>query len=270
MIARNAIRRVRPGAILEATGRPVVTGIDWVLATLGLAAHALAAAPDLRRGPVRVEFQRSLRLSLQGSLAHVVLFALVLGMTLIGQGLYWLTLAGQTGLVRTLMVDMLTREVAPVLVAMVLLARVGTGTLLELASVRAGPAWRGLESQGIDPFRLLAVPRAFATGIAGFAHTVIAVAAASLGGHLTALMLGASTLRPIHFLNSVLDSMHIQDFLLVALKGPLLGFTAILVTATVALASAELAAQPPKLVQRGLALGAVAVIVASLVLSALL
>jgi len=270
MTAPHGIWRVHPNTLLEATGRPVVTGIDWVLATLGLAVHAIAAAPDLRRGPIKVEFQRSLRLALQGSLAHVVLFALLVGMTLIGQGLYWLTLAGQTGLVRTLMVDALTREVAPVLVAMVLLARVGTGTLLELASVRAGPAWRGLESQGIDPFRLLAVPRAFAAGIAGFVHTVIAVAAASLGGHLTALMLGASTLRPIHFLNSVLDSMHIQDFVLVAVKGPTLGFTAALVTGTVALASARLAEQPPKLVQRGLALGAVAVIAVSLVLSALL
>jgi len=259
-----------PNALLEATGRPVVTGIDWVLATLGLAARAVAAAPELRRGPMKLEFQRSLRLALPGSLAHVVLFALVLGMTLIGQGLYWLTLAGQTGLVRTLMVDMLTREVAPVLVAMVLLARVGTGTLLELAAVRAGSAWRGLESQGIDAFRLLAVPRAFAAGMAGFVHTVIAIAVASLGGHLTALMLGASTLRPIHFLNSVLDSMHIQDFLLVAVKGPMLGFMAALATATVALASAQLAAEPPKLVQRGLALGAVAIIITSLVLSTLL
>ncbi|MCC7283744.1 MAG: ABC transporter permease [Acetobacteraceae bacterium] len=259
-----------PVRLLEAIGRPLVAGIDWVLTALGLAARALAAAPDLVRAPMRQEFQRSLRLAMQGSLAHVALFSLLLGMTLIGQALYWLTLAGQSGLVRTLMVDALTREAAPVLVAMVLLARVGTGTLIELAAVRTGPAWRGLHGQGIDPFRLLAAPRAFATAAAGLAHTVIAVAIASLGGHLTALALGASTLRPVHFLASVLDGMYIQDFLLVALKGPVLGFTATFCTAIVALASVELAREPAKLVQRGLALGATSVIAVSLLLSTLL
>lgn len=259
-----------PLALLEATGRPVVTGLDWLLAALGLAARTVAAAPALRRGPARIEFQRMLRLSMQGCLVHVLLVALVVGLTLIGQGLYWLTIVGQAGLVRRMMVEFLARELAPMLVGLVLLARIGTRNLIELSAVRAGSAWRALASQGIDAFRLLAAPRAFAAALAGFVHTILAVAVASLGGHLTALMLGASTLRPLHFLNSVLDGMSIQDFLLVGLKGPALGFTAALATAAIALASPHLAADPQNLLQRGLPLGALALVVVSLLLSALL
>jgi phospholipid/cholesterol/gamma-HCH transport system permease protein len=258
-------------AALEAVGRPFVRGLDWLLASLGLAVRALAALPELRRrGPARAEFLRTLRLALPGSLATVLGASLLVGLTLIGWGLYWLTFAGQTGLVRTMMVDLLVREAVPLLVAMVLLARIGTRNLVELAAIRAGPAWRGLAGEGIDAFRLLAAPRAFACGVAGFAHAVLAVIVAALGAHLTALLLGASTLRPTFFLASLLDGMRLQDFLLLALKGPALAFTVGLATCAVALSSARFAAMPERLFPRGLALAAGAAVGVSLVLSLLL
>jgi ABC-type transporter Mla maintaining outer membrane lipid asymmetry permease subunit MlaE len=256
--------------LLEATGRPVVLGLDWLLAALGLAARSLAAAPQLARGPAREEFLRALRLGLLGPLGVQAAFALLVGVTLVGQGLYWLTFAGQSGLIRTLMVDLLAREVAPMLAALVLLARLGTRNLVELSAIRAGPAWRGLAGMGIDPWRTLVAPRALAGALAGFAHTVVAVVLAALGGHLTALALGASTLRPMLFLASVLDSMTVQDFLLVAIKGPALGFAVALATAAAALASAELAGRPATLLPRGLAVGAVAAIGTSVLLGLLL
>jgi phospholipid/cholesterol/gamma-HCH transport system permease protein len=260
-----------PLAVLEATGRPVVRGLDWLLASLGLAVRALAALPELlRRGPARAEFQRTLRLALPGSLAGVLVAALLVGLTLIGWGLYWLTFVGQAGLVRTMMVDLLVREVVPMLVALVLLARVGTRNLVELAALRAGPAWRGLAGEGIDPFRLLAASRAFACGIAGFVHCVLAVIVTALGAHLTALALGASTLRPAFFLASILDGMRFQDFVLLALKGPALGFTVGLATCAAALTSAKFAATPERLLPRGLGLSVLAAMAVSLVLSLLL
>jgi ABC-type transporter Mla maintaining outer membrane lipid asymmetry permease subunit MlaE len=262
--------RLNALALLEAAGRPLVLAADWLLAALGLAARSLAAAPHLARGPAREEFLRALRLGLIGPLGVLVAFALLVGVTLVGQGLYWLTFAGQSGLIRTLMVDLLAREIAPMLAALVLLARLGTRNLVELSAIRAGPAWRGLAGMGIDPWRALVAPRAFAGALACFAHTVIAVVLASLGGHLAALTLGASTLRPMLFLASVLDSMTVQDFLLVAIKGPALGFAVALATSATALASAELAGKPETLLPRGLAIGAVAAIGTSILLGLLL
>jgi phospholipid/cholesterol/gamma-HCH transport system permease protein len=256
--------------VLEATGRPIVIGLDWLLAALGLAARAVAAAVDLRHGPARIEFSRALSFALTGSLGMVLAASALVGLTLIGQALYWLTFAGQSGLIRSLMVQVLIRELVPMLVAFVLLARVGTRTIVELAAIRSGPAWRGLACLGIDPWRIIVAPRALATALAGFAHTVLAVIVAALGGQLTALALGASTLRPVHFLANVLDAMRLQDFALVALKGPVLGFVLVVVTAAAAIASAELAADPRALLPRALALAALAVIAASLLLSVLI
>lgn len=261
---------MNPLLVLEATGRPFVLGLDWVLTTLGVAARAMAAIPAMRHGPARDEFLGALRHALPGSLLAVMVAAWVLGLTLIGQGLYWLTFASQQNLIRTLMVDVLVRELAPMLAALVLLARYGTRNIIELAAIRAGPAWRGLAGQGIDPWRTLVAPRAHAAALAGFAHTIFSVVLAALGGHLTALVLGASTLRPVFFLATVLDGMQPRDFLLVALKGPVLGFAVVVVSAVVALASPQLATETRRVVPRGLALTALALPIASLLLSAVL
>jgi phospholipid/cholesterol/gamma-HCH transport system permease protein len=211
-----------------------------------------------------------LRLALPGSLMTVLAASLLVGATLVGQGLYWLTFAGQGGLIRTLMVNVLTREVAPMLVAMVLLARIGTLNLVELSAIRAGPAWRGLAGQGMDPWALLAAPRAFAAGIAGFVHTIFAVAAAAFAGQIVALLLGASTLRPIQFLTDILDAMSLRDFALVALKGPALGFTVALATAGAAIASQRLSANLSRVLARGFSIAALAALLVSLLLSGLL
>lgn len=247
---------VRLDATLQALGRPVVLGIDWALAGLGIAARTLLAAPVLRREPARAEFLRFLRIGLPGSARTVAIAALLIGVTLIGQGLYWLTVTGQGGLLDDLMIRVLGRELAPMLAALALLGKLGTLNLIELAELRAGPAWRGLLGQGVDPWRLLVVPRALAAGVAGFVHTVFAFTVAALGGYLTALLLGATTLRPALFLGQVLDAAGPADLLLVTIKGPLLAFGMVLGTSAAALGSARLAADLGRLMPWGLAAGA--------------
>jgi hypothetical protein len=64
--------------------------------------------------------------------------------------------------------------------------------------------------------------------------------------------------------------MRVQDFALLAVKGPALGFTIGLATSAIALASARLADTPESLLPRGFALSVLAAMGVSLLLSLLL
>src|SRR5215217_2898182 len=109
----------------------------------------------------------------------------------------------------------LVREVAPVLVGLVLLGRSGMVTVVEFGEVAATGQARILEGQGLDLFQLLVLPRTLAYAVAGFTLGVLFLAAALATGHLAAALLGALDRR---------------DFALLPLKllliGALVAFTA--------------------------------------------
>lgn len=237
---------------------------DWVLTVLGLAGRSLAAAPRCRSGPMRVEFTRMLRLALPGCLRATVIVSALVGATLVAQGLYWIEFTGQRNLLVTLLVDVLTRQLAPILAVLVLLLRVGTQNLVELGAIRAGPAWRGLHSRGLNPWILFAAPRALAAGVAGATLSVLIVAIAGVGGHIYAALSGSSTFAPGVLLEAFLRGMNLADYVMLPVKGALMAFLAMLATALVAMGSLSLAQDPARLMPRGVAAGAGAALAGAL------
>jgi ABC-type transporter Mla maintaining outer membrane lipid asymmetry permease subunit MlaE len=249
--------------LLEAIGAWVLRMGDWALTALGLAARALATLPQCRQGPIGAEFMRMLRLSLPGCLRATVIVGLLVGVTLIGQGIYWIEFTGQTNLLVTLLVDVLARELGPILATLVLLLRVGTQNLVELGAIRAGPAWRALVSRGLDPWQLLAAPRALAAAVAGATLSVLVVLLAGLGGGVWATLSGLGIMRPGVLIEAFLRGMTMADYVLLPFKGALMAFLAMQTTALVAMASHTLAANPARLLPRGVAAGAGAALAGS-------
>jgi ABC-type transporter Mla maintaining outer membrane lipid asymmetry permease subunit MlaE len=237
---------------------------DWVLTVLGLAGRSLAAAPQCLHGPMQAEFTRMLRMALPGCLRAATIVAVLVGATLVAQGLYWIEFTGQRNLLETLLVDVLTRQLAPVLAVLVLLLRVGTQNLVELGAIRGGPAWRGLHSRGLNPWILFAAPRALAAGLAGATLAVLIVAVAGVGGHVYASLSGSSTFAPGVLMDAFLRGMTLADYLLLSVKSALMAFLAMLATALVAMGSRTMAQDPARLMPRGVAAGAGAALAGAL------
>src|SRR5206468_12402485 len=82
-----------------------------------------------------------------------------LGLVVIGQAVAWLTRVGAINSLGTIMVLVVVREMGPLLAALLVLARIGTGNVVELGTARATGEVESLEALGIDPVHYLVVPR---------------------------------------------------------------------------------------------------------------
>ena len=81
------------------------------------------------------------------------------------------------GMVGSLIVTLLVRELGPLLTALVVVSRSGTAIATELANMRVAREIDGLEAAGIEPFRYLVLPR-----LAGFALALTGLTMLYLAG----------------------------------------------------------------------------------------
>jgi phospholipid/cholesterol/gamma-HCH transport system permease protein len=234
-------------------GRPFVVGGHWVLLLTGLGAAVAMEATRLGnwRRTVRAEFHRTLHLAGVGSLPTVLIAGALLGLAMVYQALYWLEVAGQTDLLGSVIVIVLVREIAPLLVGLIVIGRSGSVVLLELGRIRAGPQYHMLHALGIDPFTYLVLPRALALALAVFCLTVLFVVTALLSGFLAGSFFGAVQLGLWGFLDRVLRAMGPGTYLLVPLKTVMIGFAVGVVAAATALRSEASARDMSRLLPSG-------------------
>ena len=98
-------------------------------------------------------------MALGGSLTATIFVAALVGVGMVYQAIYWLRVAGQEGSLGNLLVAILLRELAPILVGIILLGRSGAAMLTELGHLQAERQIHALQAQGIDPFQILVMPR---------------------------------------------------------------------------------------------------------------
>ena len=109
------------------------------------------------------------------------------------------------------------RELGPLVTALLVLARVGTGNVVELGTARATGEVEALEALGIDPVHYLIVPRVVGMAIGTFALTVYLIIGALVSGYLWAFLQDVP-LRPDQYFNQLASSLSWIDFALLALK----------------------------------------------------
>lgn len=220
--------------LLALLGRRTRARSRFLLTLLAVAWGVLQAAvvPANWRRTVRREFGRSLTQAAGGGLAPVAVIAALVGVGVVAQALYWLGLAGQQGLIGSILSVVVAREIAPVLVGLVLLGRSGTVALAETAAMATGGQMRAMSALGIDPFLLIVLPRALAMAVAGFAlGTAFIVVALGVGWTLGTLS-GSVAFSALGFGDRVLRAFSAADFLILPGKmlaiGLLVALTAIL------------------------------------------
>ncbi len=266
--AETAQRPSLPARVLERLGAPVRRG---VLVTLSAASLTAGIALEIFRRAtwrptVRAEFRRELRLSLLGGLGTVLVTAALIGVSMVYQAISWLAYAGQEGLVGRILVTVLVREVAPVLVGLILLGRSGTVTVAEFGEIKASGHLRVLEAQGLDPFTLLVLPRVLALAVSGFTLGMLFLAMAIATGYLTASLLGLVQHSAGDFLENLVGATNQRDFPLFAAKLTLIGGL-IALTAAITGMSATRRDTPSYLLPRAFVRGTMAVLLTSALLS---
>lgn len=223
-VASGIPRRAR--IILRAVGTPVLRIISKILFGLGVAFAVLrqAARPINWRRTVRAEFHRTLKQAVPETLPTILVTAALIGLVMVYQALYWLQIVGEISRVGRILVLVLVRELAPVLVGLIVLGRSGTVGLVELGAMRQGGQIRRLDALGIDPLIYLLMPRALAITVATFALTVLFIAAALTVGFIAGAALGAVKITFAQFLDNVIRAMEPQDYLVLPVKSLAIGF----------------------------------------------
>lgn len=156
-----------------------------------------------------------------GSLTVVVLTGFFTGAVLALQSGATLDQFGARPYVGRLVSASMVKELGPVLTALMLAGRVGSGIAAELGSMVVTDQINALRALGTDPIRKLVVPRV----LAGFFMTPILVAVSNTVGMLGGWLVAAGQLRVATsvYWTSVIDGLYMGDVWMGVLKPIFLG-----------------------------------------------
>lgn len=219
----------------------------------GLAISVLSQSLRTESWPrtVRHEFVRQcVQIGLR-AVPPVMLAAVLTGVALVFQMLYWLELAGQIGSIGHFLVLGLVREIGPLLVALIVIGRSATVGLVELCAARNNGQVEMLASQGIDPFHYLVVPRVMAFSLFNFCLTIAFVAVALTVGYLVANSVETTEMSLFDFYNSVLRAMTVNEYILLPVKTVTVGFVIGIVCCMTGLGNLERTSEVSELLPRG-------------------
>lgn len=103
-------------------------------------------------------FRQMVRIGVQ-AMPMTAMTSFSIGLTLAMQGAYQLSKFGATSLVPDLVAMSLLRELAPLLVGVVVIGRSGSAITAELGTMKVSEEIEALEVMSINPIRFLVVPR---------------------------------------------------------------------------------------------------------------
>src|SRR5687768_2237192 len=157
-----------------------------------------------------------------GSMTVVLLTGMFTGMVLALQSGFTLDQFGARSMVGRLVSASMVKELGPVLTALMVSGRVGSGIAAELGSMMVTDQIAALRALGTDPIRKLVLPRILAGLIMVPFLTCISVAVGLFGGWLitiTQLKVASGV-----YWNSVVLGLYIQDVWMGLIKPFFLGF----------------------------------------------
>jgi phospholipid/cholesterol/gamma-HCH transport system permease protein len=170
---------------------------------------------------------------------------------------------GSTALFGGFLSAVLVREIAPVLVGLIVIGRSGSTLLVELGTMKTEGQVDMLDAQGIDPFLYLVIPRVLAFCVCMFSLATAFVAVALLAGFASGTLIGM-----IQF--TAIGSMAWQNYLLFTLKTVAIGFVVALISCKTALSLTGVAADVLDIMPRGFAKSALATLIISIALTIIL
>jgi phospholipid/cholesterol/gamma-HCH transport system permease protein len=199
-------------ALLARMGRRALKACDDLGAALRL---LMAVAARLESAPFSAKgfrwpatFQQMVRIGVE-SLPIVFLIAASVGMIVALQAAAQLRRVGATIYVADLVGVSLTRELGPLMTAIIIAGRSGSAIAAELGTMKVSEEVDALTAMGMDPVEFLVLPRMLAMGIMLPCLTVLADVIGILGGVIVAW---ASLAIPVsNYLEQTLNALLLKD-----------------------------------------------------------
>ena len=212
-------RRLVPGRRIISR---ILAALEFVGEFVNVTARGLV--PGNWRRTMRKEFGFYLyQVGVRG-LPAVVVAAILVGIGLIVQLIYWLGFTGMEERVGEFVVLALVRQIAPVGTVLIIIGRSGSVLVDEIGQLTRSGHMRQLASHGIDPTDFITIPRAFAIAAAAFLLSNIFLHTALWSGYLAAEVAGLAKSSPLEFITEVVGIMSLDDHLLLIVKPLLTGY----------------------------------------------
>ena len=259
MRKRRLVGRV--GAFLIDLWRRVALSVAVGLTALWRIPWLRTWRPTVRQAFVRHCWQVGIK-----ALPTTLLTAVIIGIALVFQTIYWVgNLVDVLGVpkIKTLVLLMLVREIAPLVVGLIIIGRSATVMIAELVTLRAGGQIHMLDAQGIDVFDYLVVSRISALAVCSFSLGVIFVLAALVAGGFLAAVVGVGQHGFFEFLVVATRLLSPTEYLILPLKTLSIGVLIGVVACVTALRPSEAASDIREL----LPLGYMRAVVATIILS---
>ena len=255
--------------IFGVTGQWTITQLRALLVFVSIAAAVLWQSCRLLtwRRTVRAEFFHQCHRVGTKALPFLTLTALIAGLGVVFETLYWLRVFGQSELAGSLLVLVLVREIAPLLVALIVIGRSVSVIIIELGIMQAGGQIRMLDAQGIDPFVYLVVPRVMAVAVCMFSLTIAFTVVALASGFVAGNALSAANRTVYDFVFEILTAMGPEDFVSILVATLLTGFVTGLIGCTTGLSFVGTASDVHDLLPSGVRKSVIATLVISVVVT---
>lgn len=176
------------------------------------------------RRTVRYEFITTMNNIIRGGLVATMFAGVLTGVAAVSQVIYWLGLTGLATMTGSILINVVVREIAPILVGVLLLGRNGMLSTTELGLLSIGGEIRSMQAVGIDPFLLLVLPRTLAFTVAGFTLGILFSFASLVTGYVMSRMSGVINNPVWVFLDDVATAMSGTDYIIIPLKFITVGF----------------------------------------------
>ncbi|MGO3517972.1 MAG: MlaE family ABC transporter permease, partial [Acetobacter cibinongensis] len=164
----------------------IMLGACWGVVFESFRAHSW-------RRTVRYEFGVTLNSVVGGGLIATLFAGTLTGVAAVSQTIYWLGLAGLAKMTGSILVNVVVREIAPILVGILLLGRNGMLSVTELGLLTTSGQIRSFQAQGLDPFLLLVLPRTLAFTVGGFTLGILFSFASLVTGYVISRISGVIT-----------------------------------------------------------------------------
>jgi phospholipid/cholesterol/gamma-HCH transport system permease protein len=178
-----------------------------LLAVIG-AVLVTAIKPTTWRWTVRNVLARQIYFTGIEALPIILVAGLAVGVAIVAQAGLWSVKVDRPDWFGSLVTLVIIQNLAPLLVNLLLISRSGSAIATELANMIIMNDVKVLESQGIDPFTYLVVPRVLGFTLSALCLTCLFTVTALVGGYLCGLLVITSeAVRYQPFVSAVLLSL---------------------------------------------------------------
>jgi len=206
-----------PNSICQNCSARIGAILRWILyiLTMLFSFAVEVVRPSTWQRPVRDRLARQLLFTGVEAVPFTVLVALFVGGSVFVQCLVWLQYTGQMKFLTEIISALLIREAAPFLASFIVIAASASAMTAELASMKISGQVRLLESQGINLFRYLAIPRMLGLGLSVLGLSIFFAAGALFASAVGFFLVS----NEVHgaFFQGIFESLDLVD--LIALVG---------------------------------------------------